>query len=136
MECEEIERSKQRGSPSQDPSDDNPFRPPLNLHSAWNKVDNLDEKLIFKPKMSSIVISTNAFGDFSKCTVVTELIGDERMGCIVEEARKLSLMFIHQPQTARCLIFLLLLGNICQKITEHYGKAITTLTSVLKSNVG
>ncbi|KAE9372599.1 hypothetical protein N431DRAFT_439681 [Stipitochalara longipes BDJ] len=57
--------------------------------------------------MSSIAISTNAFGDFSKCTIISDLIKDETMQGIVEESQRILQKFIHQPQTGRCLVFLL-----------------------------
>jgi hypothetical protein len=138
VDYEEI--SKLNGSPSQNPSTDDPFRLSGDLHSLWNKVTGADdkkliEKMVFKPEMSSIVISTNEFGDFSKCTIVTELIDNKKMGYIVKDARKLWQKFIHQPQTARCLVFFLLLGIMCQKITDQYKKAIEELISVLKHNV-
>ena len=41
----------------------------------------------------------------------------------------------HQPQTARCLVFFLLLGKMCEVITVCYEKAIDTLSSILKLDV-
>jgi hypothetical protein len=104
-QVEYEETGNRSDSPSQNPSSDDPFRAPDNLSSLWKKLRRADkkliEKMIFKPEMSSIVISTNAFGDFSKCTLVTELIGDKEMRDIVQDARKLWQKFIHQPQMPR-----------------------------------
>src|SRR5438045_1457331 len=96
----------------------------------------VDENLAFKLEMSSIIISTNLFGDFSKCTVISELINEKNMKIIVEDARKLWQKFVHQPQTARCLVFFLVLGEICNVITRDYEEAYNKLTSHLKLDVG
>lgn len=92
--------------------------------------DNL-KNLFLEIEMSSIVISTNAFGDYSKCTIVSELISDTEMKSILQEAQIIWQKFVHQPQTGRCLVFLLVLDKICQYTTSNYDKAIESLTSVI-----
>ena len=116
-------------------SDNYPILLPLHLKSVWPEEPDIDESLVIELQMSSIILSTNAFGDFSKCTIVSELIDDKKMGHIVIAARKLWQKFIHQPQTARCLVFLLILGEICQKLARDYKEAIKVLKSVLKLDV-
>jgi hypothetical protein len=137
VSAEDIDRHRQNNSRSQNSSDE--FFLPRNLRQVWGTVEGVGEKTIFKPEISSIVLSTNAFGDFSKCTVVSGIFDDDKidkkMQEIVEDARKLWQKFIHQPQTARCLVFFLLLGKFCQEITEHYEEAIKALCSILKLDV-
>jgi hypothetical protein len=94
-----------------------------------------DENLTFMLEVSSIAISTNAFGDFSQCTVISELIGVNSMEIIVEQARELWQKFIHQPQTARCLVFFLVLSKMCERITEDYKAAVLKLTPILNFDV-
>ncbi|PMD41100.1 hypothetical protein L207DRAFT_320963 [Hyaloscypha variabilis F] len=133
VEKGEINTFRPLGKSSQDLLDSTSLCFPRDLHQISGKLKDL-EQLIFRSRMSSFVISTNAFGDFSKCTIVTELIGSERMDLIVKEARELWQKFIHQPQTARCLVFLLLLGMICRELTKGYEESINKLSSVLKFN--
>jgi hypothetical protein len=106
---------------------------PRKYHEVWENVPDVNENMIFKLKVSSLILSTNAFGDFSKCTVVSGLSDDDSKikSIIDEDVRKLLGEFIHQPQTARCLVFLLLTGKMCQKIVENYEEAISKLDSVL-----
>lgn len=115
------------------------FRLPLNLKQVWDQNEGVDEDTVFKPEVSSIILSTNSFGDFSKCTVVSGLFPndkrDEEMESIVKDSRKLWQKFIHQPQTARCLVFFLVLGKFCHEITDHYEKAISKLSLILKLDV-
>ncbi len=128
--------SKRRMGPFQPGfSDDNPISLPTKMKSAWKDVAGIDENLIFELDMSSIIMSTNSFGDFSKCTIISELLDENQMKSIVEAARKLWQKFVHQPRTARCLVFFLLLGELCKQITEHYEENIKTLTYILKLDV-
>jgi hypothetical protein len=127
---------------SQTSKDDEPIYLPTILKRVWRKAQNARdpnetplEKLSFELDVSSIVISTNAFGDFSKSTIVSKLIGEEDMHNIVQDTRKLWQKFIHQPQTARCLVFFLILGKMCQQITLNYTAAIKELTAILELNV-
>jgi len=130
------------GKSSQTSKDDEPIYLPTILKRVWQKAQNDRdqrrtplEKLSFELDVSSIVISTNAFGDFSKSTIVSKLIGADDMHNIVQDTRKLWQKFIHQPQTARCLVFFLILGKICQQITRNYTAAIEELTAILELNV-
>jgi hypothetical protein len=146
VESEPVEKNKKgkRIEKREDLSDTSPedchdFRLPLNLKQVWVQKKGVGEDTIFKPEVSSIVLSTNSFGDFSKCTVVSGLFPDnkrdEKMESIVKDARILWQKFIHQPQTARCLVFFLVLGKFCHEITDHYEKAIEKLSSILKLDV-
>ena len=73
------------------------FRLPSNsnLSQVWKRqsVKDVDEQTIFKPEVSSIILSTNSFGDFSKCTVVSEFM-DDKMKALSDHARKLFQMFM------------------------------------------
>lgn len=127
LTSEELSSSKgPHGNPTE-------FSFPWKYHEVWEKVPEVNENMIFKLKVSSLILSTNAFGDFSKCTVVSGLFKDDSniKSIIDKDIRKLLGEFIHQPQTARCLVFLLLTGKMCQKIVEDYEKAISKLDSVL-----
>jgi hypothetical protein len=100
-------------------------------YQFWGPFSNLR----FEPDISTAILSTNAFGDFSKFTLVSKLLGDGEIKDIVDEARKLWQKFIHQPQTGRCLVFFLVLGKVCQLITNDYKEAIESLTCVLEAQV-
>lgn len=110
--------------------------------TPWQK-DNATGKMLQteKPKqfnltVSSLVISTNAFGDFSKCTILSETVDDFRLVKFVEDSHSLWQKFVHQPQTARCLVFLLALGVMCERLAEQYTTAIKAFASLLNLDVG
>lgn len=128
---------KSKNAKTKNSSDD--FILPTNLKHVWEKVgekeSSVNKNTMFKPEVSSIILTTNSFGDFSKCTVVSEFMNATIMHGISEEARKLWQKFIHQPQTARCLVFFLVLGKMCEVITTKYGNAIHCLSSLLTLDV-
>jgi len=110
--------------------DDRPVKPP----DDWE--DRLGEVSHFELEVSSIVISTNTFGDFSKCTILSELIQQEDMERLVDDARMLWQKFMHQPQTGRCLIVFLVLGRICHIIAENYDQSLHALVPIMGLEVG
>ncbi|KAF7506295.1 hypothetical protein GJ744_011868 [Endocarpon pusillum] len=83
----------------------------------------------FRRTISSIILSTNVFGDFSKCTIISEDISEDNLVTLVDASRTVWQKFIHQPQTARCLVFLLALGMMCSKLHCQYTNAIDQLAS-------
>jgi len=118
--------------------EDRPITLRKSQENAWSKSQREEVKkgeLRFELDVSSIVLSTNAFGDFSKCTIVSELIEEEDVGELAEAARRLWQKFIHQPQTARCLVFFLMLGRLCQRIHKKYIDATDKLAEMLALNV-
>ncbi|KAF2471305.1 uncharacterized protein BDR25DRAFT_368108 [Lindgomyces ingoldianus] len=85
----------------------------------------------FELRVSSLMLSTNDFGDFSQCFIISELIGYPELKKLGEEGQKLWQRFIHQPQTGRCLVFFLVLGKLCQEIARQYRGAVDVISSTL-----
>lgn len=52
-----------------------------------------------------------------------------------EKAQELWRIFVHQPQTARCLVFLLLLELLIQEIEKQYMDAAAYLIGKLNLDV-
>ncbi|KAH7378145.1 hypothetical protein BKA64DRAFT_250577 [Cadophora sp. MPI-SDFR-AT-0126] len=117
--------------------EDEPIRLPTHLHEALEKIDSASHDREDESPghivlhASSIVLSTNEFGDFSKCSIVSELITEATLLQLEKDVPALWQRFIHQTQTGRCLVFLLLLGCLCQAIAEEHQQAIDYLTSIM-----
>jgi len=117
------------------------MRLPKHLHESFEKINpkahREEDKRpgVISLNASSIVLSTNEFGDFSKCSIISEIFTDETLLQVEKDVPVLWQRFIHQPQTGRCLIFLLLLGRLCQAIAQEHQEAINYLTSVMNIEV-
>ncbi|KAI1746406.1 hypothetical protein F4680DRAFT_463577 [Xylaria scruposa] len=88
--------------------------------------------------VSSVVLTTNAFGDFSRCTVISEF-DDEYMKAkrnepaVAEKCNEMWQVFVHQPQTARCLVFFHMLGKLCTKLCKQYTNTVKEFESIFSS---
>ncbi|KAI0110815.1 hypothetical protein GGR51DRAFT_79405 [Nemania sp. FL0031] len=104
-----------------------------------------EESDIMSPKyhvsffVSSVVLSTNAFGDFSRCTIISE-VDDENVEAkqgeqleVAEISNEIWQVFVHQPQTARCLVFLHMLGTLCIKLRHQYHDTIKQFELIIPS---
>lgn len=81
-------------------------------------------------KVSSIGMSTNTFGDFSKCSIVTDLLQDERLiRSLGEQAQQIWDVFTHQPQTGRFVVFSVVLGLLCQRMVADYNDIMKNFLS-------
>jgi hypothetical protein len=87
------------------------------------------------PKASSIIISTNPFGDFGKCSVISEILTEPTMVHLCEKAKEVWQKFVHQSQTGRCLIFLLFLASTCQAMAIQYEVALGYFVRLIKLDV-
>ncbi|KAI1080457.1 hypothetical protein F5B20DRAFT_539294 [Whalleya microplaca] len=86
---------------------------------------------IVQLKVSSIILSTYGFGDFSRCAIISELFNGKQDE-VNRKCKELWERFIHQPQTGRCLVFLTILGLLCQKIAAEYQVAMEYFILTLK----
>jgi Mg2+ and Co2+ transporter CorA len=80
---------------------------------------------------SSFVISTNQLGDFGKSTVISRLLDEPTMEQLSKTARDIWNVFVHQPQTARCLVFLVFLGGMCDEMSTRYETVVLELVAIL-----
>jgi len=73
---------------SQTSKDNEPIYLPTNLDRVWKKAQKKGEtnleNLSFELDVSSIVISTNTFGDFSKSTIVSKLLNEKPYGILLK----------------------------------------------------
>jgi hypothetical protein len=108
---------------------------PINFPKAFKHIDIASKPKPFKLTVSSLVISTNALGDFSRCTLISETIDDSRLVSFASECQTLWQKFANQPQVARCLVFLLALGVMCERLAQQYEEAIEAYSEILNLDV-
>lgn len=86
-------------------------------------------------RATTIVVSSNGLGDFAKCTVISRVISDEEMRSFGRSAEEIRRAFVQQPQTTRCLVFLLLLGLTCDNLAKKYDGILEVLNKELGLSV-
>jgi hypothetical protein len=77
-------------------------------------------------------MTTNVLGDFAKCSVISKIIPEHAMYLFAHTATEIWSLFVNQPQTARCLTLLHLLGMICEVISVNYE----VIVDVMEENFG
>lgn len=81
-------------------------------------------------RCSSVVITGDQYGYFwicsAWCPLTTDL--DENLPSVLQT-------FLHQQASGRCLIFLILLGHVCEKLANDYGDILNRLDEVVELGV-
>ncbi|RYP70483.1 hypothetical protein DL771_005420 [Monosporascus sp. 5C6A] len=101
------------------------------INVAVSESENASPSVI-KLEVSSIVLSTNMLGDFSKCTIITKHFSRKELKWLAQKSEELWQTFVHQPQTGRCLVFMHILGFLCQKIAREFDKTMEYFVETLK----
>ncbi|KAK4442406.1 hypothetical protein QBC34DRAFT_444219 [Podospora aff. communis PSN243] len=76
---------------------------------------------------TTILMTSNALGDFIKCSVVSELLSESALYKFAHTASEIWTMFSNQPQTGRCLAFLHLVGLLCEATSVQYEDILNVL---------
>lgn len=112
---------------------------PKDEYSALKFLRRSDSGVSFS--LSSVILSTNAFGDFSRCTIISEGVDDDlksdrdELRELVEISNETWQLFVHQPQIGRCLVFLHVLGMLCTRLCENYRGTIAEFASSVEATV-
>lgn len=89
--------------------------------------------------MHEIAISMGITGDYSgrgwTCSIICELFSEEEMTGHVREAARVMQMFIHQQYSGRSLVFLMLLGHICNQLAQECSRFVEELKDIVPSRV-
>lgn len=85
---------------------------------------------------SSIVFSGPELGNFWTCSVISSLLIEDDVQYIVsEKVIEIVQMYIHQPSSGRCLVFLLLLGYLCRNLAEECEVFTESLDGIMGMSV-
>ncbi|KAK0715081.1 hypothetical protein B0H67DRAFT_553679 [Lasiosphaeris hirsuta] len=80
-----------------------------------------------KAEPTTILMTTNALGDFTKCSIVSKMLPECAIYRFADTATEIWTMFSNQPQTGRCLAFLHLVGLVCEATSAHYEEIMRVL---------
>ncbi|KAM0809294.1 hypothetical protein AB5N19_09637 [Seiridium cardinale] len=81
---------------------------------------------------SLLVVTGDSFGHLWICSLWSSLTNSDTARSVVEGAvRRVQQKFIHQQNTGRCLVFLVLLGHLCEKLADEYENILERLDAVV-----
>jgi hypothetical protein len=86
-------------------------------------------------RSSSLVITGDANGHNWICSVWTSLADSQTIKDSMKSLLRVLHLFIHKPTTGRCLVFLLILGHVCEKLAVEYRSILEYLDSVVQLGV-
>jgi hypothetical protein len=89
-------------------------------------------KHLIEEKSSSIVISGELTGHLWICSLYSCLVEAEDLQTIIERnVRRTLQRFLHLQGVGRCLVFLVLLGHLCQKLAKEYEAILDQLDTIV-----
>src|SRR3569833_1122421 len=102
------------------------FPPPSVAKQHYGKIHELS--------LSLVITGDDRVRNWT-CAVICELFDEQNMAEYARQAAEIMQMFIHQQYTARALIFLMLLGYMCEELAAETETFMETLNPILKQDV-
>jgi hypothetical protein len=85
---------------------------------------------------SSLVFTGDFSGHLWICSVWSSVTDSASVSRVIGKVLPRILeRFIHQQASGRCLVFLLLLGHLCEKLAAEYGKVLARLDDIMEIGV-
>jgi hypothetical protein len=104
----------------------------LKSKSEWSKKgEKWRGPAIVEERSSSLVITGDPSGYLWICSIWSSLTDSESVAHPIHTLTKILQRFVHQQSCARCLVFLILLGHLCEKLTVEYELILTRLDVIV-----
>ncbi|KAK4445501.1 hypothetical protein QBC34DRAFT_472436 [Podospora aff. communis PSN243] len=91
----------------------------------WKHVSNIRE-------LPVSLVMTGDWGRYWTCTVISELVDGSLAQKYAAEARDILQMFVNQQYTGRVLVFLVLLGYLCESLAAECEKFLDELERIME----
>jgi hypothetical protein len=107
-----------------------------NGRSEQGKVQN--EKPIIRvieERSTSMVVTGDSQGFFWICTIWSSLTKYKHLAASVNSLPAVLQSFIYQQASGRCLVFLILLGHLCERLAKEHEKMLKQLNTVVDLGV-
>jgi hypothetical protein len=104
--------------------------PPLNVKRPTPRADQdeiPDSRNIIEESCSSLAITGDQHGYFWICSAWSTLTTDKDFSKELEKLPRMLKIFLYQQASGRNLVFLLLLGHLCEKLQEKYKAVLWDL---------
>ena len=111
--------------------------PPVSIASLGfgnrkgKKADPLPPTAIVEERSSSLVITGDPSGYHWISSVWSSLTESESISQPIDALPKILQSFIHQQACGRCLVFLVLLGHLCEKLAGEYELILSRLDVIV-----
>lgn len=111
--------------------------PPVSIASLGfgnkkrKKAEALPPTAIVEERSSSLVITGDPSGYHWICSIWSSLTESESISQPIGSLPKILQSFIHQQACGRCLVFLVLLGHLCEKLAGEYELILSRLDVIV-----
>lgn len=82
-------------------------------------------------RCSSLVSTGDPAGNFWVCSMWSSLTDAESISAPINSLPKVLQRFINQQASGRCLVFLILLGHLCEKLAAEYEMILSRLDLIV-----
>lgn len=86
---------------------------------------------IIEERSSSLVVTGDSQGFFWLCSVWSSLTKHKHLTVPVNSLPAVLQSFIHQQASGRCLVFLILLGHLCERLAKEHEGMLDQLNTVV-----
>jgi hypothetical protein len=86
---------------------------------------------IVEERSSSLVITGDPHGDLWVCSIWSSLTDYDSLSSPIKFLPKVLHRFIYQQSCSRCLVFLVLLGHLCEKLAAEYEMILSRLDVIV-----
>jgi hypothetical protein len=90
---------------------------------------------VLEEHSSSLVITGDAHGYNWICTIWSSLTDFKSIKNSIDRLPDILQLFIHQQASGRCLVFLIILEHICEKLASEYTKILEHFDRVVELGV-
>lgn len=95
------------------------------------KPEQMPPTAIVEERSSSLVITGDPSGYLWICSIWSSLTDSKSISVPIHSLPKILQRFIHQQACGRCLVFLVLLGHLCEKLAGEYEMILSRLDVIV-----
>jgi hypothetical protein len=86
---------------------------------------------VIEERSTSLVVTGDSQGFFWLCTIWSSLTKHKHLEVPVNSLPAVLQCFIHQQASGRCLVFLVLLGHLCERLAKKHDRMLDQLNTVV-----
>jgi hypothetical protein len=103
--------------------------------SKQRQLKNKTPIRVIEERSTSLVMTGDSQGFFWICTIWSSLTKQKHLAVPVNSLPAVLQCFIHQQASGRCLVFLILLGHLCERLAKEHERMLQQLNTVVDLGV-